>query len=220
MEIVHSFFYVFFASPEEIQFLCVISICWTYTVVTSVSTKALVFYLLLYLYTLSLLFFLRWLYFGCPQCAATVFSFILMADEWMWAFENPVTWKIQLLRRLSRLSAFTARWEAERASKDLFILMRIINRSSLLSPLLLGGGGGVGGGAGGGATGGSLLVLFSSLVCVGWKGGWRVFRQRSNGLQTERTTALSHAKRARTPSLTPRHPIDGTVWWRQETSGE
>lgn len=57
-------------------------------------------------------------------------------------------------------------------------------------------------GVGGAAMGGSLLVLFGSLVCVGWKGwkgGWGVFRQCSNGLQTVWITALSHAENARTP---------------------
>jgi len=52
---------------------------------------------------------------------------------------------------------------------------------------------------GGGAMGGSLLVSFGSLACVGWKGGWGVFRQCSNGLQTVRTMALSHAEKAKTP---------------------
>lgn len=44
-----------------------------------------------------------------------------------------------------------------------------------------------------------------------------MFRQRSNGLQTVRSTALSHAETARTP--TP-ETIAATLKWRQETSGE
>lgn len=44
---------------------------------------------------------------------------------------------------------------------------------------------------------GCLLLEFGSASCVGRWRGRRVFRQRSNGLQTVRITVLSHAEGAR-----------------------
>lgn len=69
--------------------------------------------------------------------------------------------------------------------------------------------------------GGSLLLEFGSASCVGrWRGS-RVFRQRSNRLQTVRITVLSHAEGARTLARPRAHALNrccrclvwtGNIW--------
>lgn len=76
---------------------------------------------------------------------------------------------------------------------DQFTLICVLDKFPQLTFLM----GAVGGMGKARSMGGSLLVMFGSLACVGWRGGCEVFRQCSNGLQTVRIAALSYAEKAR-----------------------
>lgn len=76
----------------------------------------------------------------------------------------------------------------------------------------------------GGGGGVCLLLEFGTASCVGrWRGS-RVFRQRSNGLQTVRITVLSHGEGARTLARPRAHALNrccrsvvwtGNIWQTQ-----
>lgn len=126
-------------------------------------------------------------------------SWWMNAKHLFTAFENWMTWKKMVVEEVQParcIHSTQGGWAC--IGRSIYTEVYHQQIPPVVSPPALGRGGG-----GGGAMGGSLLVLFGSLVCVGWKGGRGVFRQCSNGLQTVRITALSHAQKARTPPHSP-----------------
>lgn len=147
-------------------------------------------------------------------------------------FETPETWREQFLRRISRLNAFTAHREAERASEDIFVLTYIINKSNPPSPSPC-------------PTAVSLLGLGTGVGRVGCRsrhGGWPagvVWLPCVRGMEGEaeecldsvqmvykqcepqlRHTTRKQGRPHRPTAPTPHEPPPSQSGQRQETSGE